>query len=120
MNSFRTTLNAGVSTHTLSSTSRIITLGSCFADAIGSRLAALKLSTLANPFGTLYNPLSMHKALGYAAGAAPIPAHTYLQHDDVYLNYDFHSELSDLSHEALAQRLQQQVSATHGFLQHTD
>ncbi|MBT1686372.1 GSCFA domain-containing protein [Dawidia soli] len=120
MNTFRTTLNAGVSTHTLALTSRILTLGSCFADSIGSRLAALKLATLANPFGTLYNPLSMHKALGYAALDAPIPPHTYLRHDDVHLNYDFHSELSALTHEALTHRLQQQVATVHTFLQHTD
>lgn len=120
MNSFRTTLNAGVSTHTLTSTSRILTLGSCFADSIGSRLAALKLPTLANPFGTLYNPLSLHKALDYGAQALPISPHTYLQHDDIHLNYDFHSELSALTQHALASHLQHQVAAVHSFLQHTD
>lgn len=120
MNSFRTTLNAGVSTHTLAGTSRILTLGSCFADSIGSRLAALKLQTLANPFGTLYNPLSMHKALGYAARTTAIPAHTYLQHEDVHLNYDFHSELSALTHDTLAHHLGRQVETVHAFLQQTD
>jgi hypothetical protein len=120
MNSFRTTLNAGVSTHTLSGTSQILTLGSCFADAIGSRLAALKLSVLPNPFGTLYNPLSMHKVLGYATGNTFIPAHTYLQHEDVHLNYDFHSELSALTYDSLAHSLRHQVEKAHIFLQHTD
>jgi len=120
MNSFRTTLNAGVSTHTLTITSRILTLGSCFADSIGSRLAALKLHTLANPFGVLYNPLSMHKALDYAAKTTSIPAHTYVQHDDVHLNYDFHSELSALTHDTLAHHLGHQVDTVHAFLQQTD
>lgn len=120
MNSFRTILNAGVSTHTLAITSQILSLGSCFADSIGSRLAALKLTTLPNPFGTLYNPLSMHKALDYAARATPIPAHTYLQHDDIHLNYDFHSELSALTHDTLAHRLQHQMETVHAFLQQTD
>jgi hypothetical protein len=120
MNSFRTTLNAGVSTHTLAGTAQILTLGSCFADAIGSRLAALKLPTLPNPFGTLYNPVSMHKALQYAAQHLPIAAHTYVQHEDVHLNYDFHSELSALTHDALATRLQRQVKTVHSFLHNTD
>lgn len=119
MNSFRTTLNAGVSTHTLATHSPILTLGSCFADSIGARLAALKLPTTANPFGILYNPVSIHKALDYAVQNATIPTHTYLAHGDIHVNYDFHSELSALSHDALAQRLQEQVEGVHVCLQHT-
>ncbi len=116
MNPFRTVLNAGVSTHTISLSDKILTLGSCFADAIGSRLIRSKVQTLANPFGVLYNPHSIHRLLQYAVFNEPVPEHTFLKHHDIYLNYDFHSELSALQKEALQHTLCNMIGSTHHFL----
>ena len=38
-------------------------LGSCFADEMGERLAAAGYKVMANPFGTLYNPVSIAQAM---------------------------------------------------------
>ena len=40
-------------------TSRIAFFGSCFADNISAQFAARKFGVLANPFGTVYNPVSI-------------------------------------------------------------
>ncbi|HEY9047773.1 MAG TPA: GSCFA domain-containing protein [Ohtaekwangia sp.] len=116
MNPFRTTLNAGVSTHTISLSDRIITLGSCFADAIGSRMVYSKMQALANPFGVLYNPVSMHRALRYSIFNETVADHTFLTHHDVFLSYDFHSEISALQKTDLQHRLTNTIGATHHFL----
>ena len=42
---------------------KIVVLGSCFADEIGGRLAAAGFKVLQNPFGTLYNPVSIGHAI---------------------------------------------------------
>lgn len=42
---------------------RILMLGSCFADSMAEQLGAYYFSVTANPFGTLYNPLSIAQAL---------------------------------------------------------
>ncbi len=42
---------------------RIVLLGSCFADTIGTRMAAAGFNALVNPFGTLYNPASLLRAV---------------------------------------------------------
>lgn len=47
----------------LSRGERICVLGSCFADAIGEKLAAAGFDVLRNPFGTLYNPASVAAAV---------------------------------------------------------
>ena len=44
-------------------TSRIAFFGSCFADNISARFAARKFNVLSNPFGTVYNPLSIERQL---------------------------------------------------------
>ena len=41
----------------------VLLLGSCFADEIGERLAAAGYKVMANPFGTLYNPVSIAQAM---------------------------------------------------------
>ncbi len=47
----------------LSYEDRILLLGSCFTDSIGRRLADYGFSTCVNPFGTLYNPISLLNSL---------------------------------------------------------
>lgn len=42
---------------------RILLLGSCFADEIGSKLRAAGFDVCVNPFGTLYNPASIAAAV---------------------------------------------------------
>ena len=38
---------------------KILSMGSCFAQEIGQKLKSLKFRSLVNPFGVIYNPLSM-------------------------------------------------------------
>jgi len=116
MDLFRTTLRPTLSKEPIRLSDRLLTLGSCFADSIGSRLLNSKISTLSNPFGVAYNPLAIHKILRYCIFNAPVPTHTFLQQGDVYLNYDFHSEISSLSRSDLERHLQEKIGAAHHFL----
>ena len=50
---------------------KIVVLGSCFADEIGGRLAAAGFRVLQNPFGTLYNPVSIGNAIARLGSGAP-------------------------------------------------
>ena len=55
----------------ISYSDRILVLGSCFADEIGERLAAAGFKVLTNPFGTLYNPVSIGNALARLGSGVP-------------------------------------------------
>jgi hypothetical protein len=46
-------------------------LGSCFADEIGRKMSAAGFRTLANPFGTLYNPASIANAVARLDNPVP-------------------------------------------------
>ena len=116
MKEFRTEIGvvpAAAPFHLKSST---LTQGSCFADAIGNRLAAHKMPALVNPFGVIYNPESIHKVLKYSIFNEPLPDHTYLRHGEVYLNYNFHSVFSALSRDELASRLVNTIGTAHYYL----
>ena len=53
---------------------KIAVVGSCFADEIGGRLAAAGFDVLCNPFGTLYNPVSIGNAAARLASGVPFSA----------------------------------------------
>ena len=48
---------------------RIMMLGSCFSDSIGRQLADFGFDVCVNPFGTLYNPVSILQSIKMLAGS---------------------------------------------------
>lgn len=116
MNSFRTDVSITPSSNVIGLKNPVLTVGSCFADAIGGNLVRFKFSSMVNPFGVIYNPASIHKVLHYAIHRETPPEHTYLQHQQVSLNYDFHSELSTLDPHSLHAEIGNRISAVHRFI----
>lgn len=116
MTTFRTTWVTKPSGTRISLADRILTVGSCFSDAIGSRFTANKFSCKNNPFGTIYNPHSIHKAIRYSIVNKPITENTFVQRDDVFLNYDFHSAFSSMNLIHLQEQLKAAVAEIHSFL----
>ena len=119
MEEFRTELKLKPSEHKISLHHPIITLGSCFADSIGQKLKAGKFIVSTNQFGTIYNPLSIHKLLLQAVHNQPPLEHTYLQNQDIALNYDFHSKFAETSKSLLAAKIKDVVGHTHHFLKNS-
>jgi hypothetical protein len=116
MDPFRTPLNASVSKHTFTLSDHILTIGSCFSDSIGLRLEESKITTMINPFGTIYNPHSIHKLIRYATFNEAVAGHTHVTQGDIHLNYDFHSQLSALSADDLRRQLTNAIGSTHHFI----
>lgn len=116
MKAFRTPIEGDVSKHTLGFRDKIFTIGSCFADVVGAKLILHKLHAYNNPFGTLYNPCSIHKAVRYALLQEEAPEHTFVNSQGIYFNYDFHSELSSPDKPELTQKIQDATQQAHFFL----
>lgn len=93
-----------------------MTVGSCFADTIGTRLSDHKFTALVNPFGTTYNPISIHKQLQLAIHNQPPVDHSYSNRDDVFFNFDFHSNFSSLSKKETENRIVDSLGVAHYFL----
>lgn len=120
MDQFRTELklNPGDRLHDLKT--RFLTSGSCFSGAIGHRLNSMKLHAVVNPFGVIYNPVSIHHALLYSLKQTTPPSHTYHQLQDVHFNHDFHSRFSALEYSVLEQNLDTRIRQTENDLARTD
>lgn len=116
MKAFRTILKPGVSKHTCTLTSKIITIGSCFSDTIGKQLHTHKVHTSINPFGTVYNPHSIHKVIRSAVYNEVLADHTYAECNGLFFNYDFHSTFSSPDKQILVKNLREIIGASHYFL----
>lgn len=79
--------------HSIGLNSRIVTIGSCFAEVMGRRLADHKLTVLDNPFGTIFNPVSIVRLLTMALYGTPPEEDRYIERDGTWFHYDFHSSL---------------------------
>lgn len=71
--------------------SRILSLGSCFADTVAAHLAAAKFRIAANPTGILFNPASIAAALHGFAGGAQLDPETLREGTEGWFHFDFHS-----------------------------
>ncbi|MGL4631472.1 MAG: GSCFA domain-containing protein [Leadbetterella sp.] len=81
------------------------TLGSCFSDNFGAFLAQNKVKVLSNPFGNVYNVVSLSKIVEMAFGKLNLEENRFVNTDGVWYHYDFHSQHCALSENDLRSTL---------------
>lgn len=67
----QTPVSVGRSKVEVSPDDKVFVLGSCFADNIGEKMTDLGFKACVNPFGTLYNPVSVCNAVSRLSSAIP-------------------------------------------------
>ena len=72
----------------------IVSLGSCFADEIGSRLQEGDFFIELNPFGTLYNPASIASGLRRLMEDRPIEKGDLVKHEGYWHSWHHHGSFS--------------------------
>ena len=117
---FRTELTIAPATGQLPRTARVLTIGSCFADSIGSRLAVNKVETLVNPFGTVFQPLALSKLLRAAAGEDVDWQQHLVEARGRWQSYDLHGSIGANSPVELLQIIQELVRRAGEFLRQAD
>lgn len=85
----------------LQTTSAVWSCGSCFSDSIGKKLAETAFDVLANPYGVMYNPLSIARTIQTSINPIIINEEDCGVRGQVHFSYHCHSELSALSKEQL-------------------
>ena len=104
-------------------TSHIAFFGSCFADNISSQFANRKFHTLANPFGTVYNPVSMARQVKAITSGKVFGEEDVFQDarcDRLWHCFDAHSSLSASSREECIEKLNAATTQAREFLQKAD
>lgn len=106
---FRTTVKIESLKQKIGHNDSILSLGSCFADNIASRLATAKFQITASPSGVLFNPESIASAIERYSRAAAPTAEELREGDEGWYSFDFHSSLSHSEREVALAQMQQAV-----------
>ena len=91
---FRTEIRLRPYRATIGYENRLLSLGSCFADAVARRLAAAKFRVAANPSGVLFNPLSIAATIESYAAAAAVGREELHTDGERWFHYDFHGDFA--------------------------
>ena len=89
----------------LSRKNRVVFLGSCFSNQIGSRIDQLGYSAVVNPHGTLYHPLSILGVIRHA-NRGDVDDSLMIERDEVYSHWFYHSDMSGLSKDEVRENIE--------------
>lgn len=112
VNNFRTVLKPIKTNQKIDLKDKILTIGSCFSDVIGDYLTRYKFNVLANPFGTVYNPISI---FNYLNGFELVAEH-YSELNEHYFHFDAHSKFFAKEKPTLGALLEVQKLEVNNYL----
>ena len=106
---------------TIDHNSRIVMLGSCFAENIGKKLIDCGFNVVMNPMGILYNPISIHFALERIIEGREFTEDELFYHNGLWASFMHHGSFSHsdknealrMINERLHKAHQQLKNATH-------
>jgi hypothetical protein len=98
---------------------QILNVGSCFAINIGQKLSNYKFSSTVNPFGTIFNPISIFKLLNLAALNDIIQSSGVVENQELFHHYDLHSDLSDVDQQQLLEKANLRIGQVGKHLEST-
>jgi hypothetical protein len=96
-----------------------IFMGSCFSDHIGGILSKNKFPVLLNPFGVLYNPISISTALSMVLDQHEVSKEELILHDKIWHSFYFHGSFSDTSFEKVIEKCNRSIQESNLFLKNS-
>lgn len=118
--SFRTEIKLSPSKIKLNYHSRILFTGSCFTENIGLKMQDLKFNTLVNPFGILYNPLSINNMLQMLLAEKQFSKKDIHHFNEQWLSFAHHGKFSHPDPTIFLKKLNTSTQAASGFLKKAD
>ena len=110
---FTTTIPISKSSNPIDYDSRIISLGSCFAQNIGEKFSYFKFQNTVNPFGIIFNPVSIENLISRVVNNQKFTENDIFFHNDLWHCFEVHSELSHSDKTIFLDRLNQILSDFH-------
>ena len=92
--------------------SKIMLLGSCFAENMGEKFEYFKFQTIVNPFGIIFNPVSLEKLIRRSIEKRKFTENDIFFHNDLWHCFEVHSELSNSDKDVFLESLNDLISST--------
>ena len=119
MSNFRTVLPLEKASLDINYQSPVLCIGSCFTENIGNLLDTYKFPTLLNPFGILYNPISIKNSLEILLSDKIYTATDLFLHQDLWHSFDHHGSFSTTNQQQAIATINDELAIAKAFLQQT-
>lgn len=110
MEPFRTEIEAPDFAFDVNHRSTITMIGSCFAENMGSLLSGVKMNTLVNPFGILFNPFSIMNALERMLNERPYTENELVLSGDHWVSLDHHGRFNSQNKSATLDAINEELA----------
>ncbi|MPS73665.1 MAG: hypothetical protein E2590_11030 [Chryseobacterium sp.] len=117
---FRTEVDINVSEKKIGIEDCVFSIGSCFATEMHGKFSEGQIQSLNNPFGTIFNPYSIHNAIQQIYDAKEYHENDLILANENYISLDHHSSFdSRFAHRSL-EKINRNIEEANQFLQSTD
>lgn len=94
---FRTELEIEKFPFQINHNNKLVFIGSCFADEIGTRFNNSGFQSLVNPFGVIFNPISIAEILNDASHIPNKTSHDIIEYNNRFFSLKHHGSFSSCS-----------------------
>ena len=101
---------------TISYRDTIVSIGSCFSEHIARHMLAHKWKVCINPFGILYNPVSVCRALHRIATAQLYEVSELVSDGELWHSWDHHGRFSHPDPDEVVRRINTEIERAHRYL----
>ncbi len=117
---FRTVIPVRDNPRKISHNKNIMLIGSCFSENIGEYLHRYKFNPCINPFGILYNPLSISKTLHRIISGDSFTNSDLFFSDDSWKSFQHHSKFNGATNEECLKKINDEFFIAHKAFKQLD
>jgi hypothetical protein len=114
---FTTRIDISRNTNPIDYNSKIVSLGSCFAENMGDKFDYFKFQSATNPFGIIFNPVSIERIIDRVVNDTLFTEKDVFFHNERWHCFEAHSDLSHSNQEELLANLNKILKETKKQLQ---
>ena len=113
---FRTELKCRPASQQIDHTSKVVLLGSCFSEHMEEKFDHFKFDSFSNPFGILFHPIAIEKAVQDCIAENYYSQDSLLKHNDSWLSLNHHSKFDHSNPEKTLIAINQHIEEANGAL----
>lgn len=117
---FSTEVKISPSSYNITYEDNIMTLGSCFSENIGNKLQQACFSVQVNPFGVLYNPVSICNSIDILLQGKYFTEKDLFFDGNLWHSFSHSSLFSGVEKDDVLKKINQQIKQTRSYLEKTD
>jgi hypothetical protein len=117
---FQTQVEIPRAPFTISYENRIMTLGSCFAENIGKKMQDVYFDMDINPFGVLYNPVSILNSIEILIANKQFTENDLFENRGLWQSFAYSSLFSDTTADGCLTKINDRLKLASAFLMQTD